>query len=166
MYSSLFDASPKHRQSRLTSRTAWTSARCTSSEWMLIDLGSMMNIVGVLIGGRADEWFNQFVTKVSFEFSADGRTFASNPGHALEFIAVQQSVRRNPAPTPVMFRESRARYVRIYTRDWYKSRRKKSESPISMRAAVLVNDLSPTDVQRWWFRETLAAGFQRHAIAF
>eukprot|EP00930_Biecheleria_cincta_P037254 TRINITY_DN25547_c0_g1_i3.p1 TRINITY_DN25547_c0_g1~~TRINITY_DN25547_c0_g1_i3.p1 ORF type:complete len:915 (+),score=149.98 TRINITY_DN25547_c0_g1_i3:57-2747(+) len=121
-YSSIFgnDAwGTGHGQSMLDSPQAWSAATSRAGEWMNMDLGFPVTVIGVVTEGRRGS--DQCVTKFTAQYSIDGVTWENVPG---EHRAGPQKVRVG------FYDEYPARYVKLLVQDW--------NAHVSMRAAVLV----------------------------
>jgi hypothetical protein len=113
-----------HARSTLDSAQAWSAAASTAGQYMTIDAGSLVDMVGVVTQGRANH--DQWVTSYQVLVSVDGTTFTAIDGGATFRGNGDRSTRVNSffsAPTP-------ARYARIVVQSW--------NGFISMRAALLV----------------------------
>ena len=107
----------------LDSAQAWTAGQQQAGQWMQIDAGVELYVVGVATQARTN-CCNQWVTSYRVQTSTDGNSWAyvggtfSGNGYTNSYQKVTNS-----------FAAVRARYVRIVVQTW--------SGHISMRAAAL-----------------------------
>jgi hypothetical protein len=111
-------------RSILDSANAWCSANVQVGEWMQIDLGEPMLVVGVVTQGRSsDTGYDQWVSSYRVEYSLNGAGFLTVAG------TWNGNSDSNTRVISVFYSSYYARYVRIFPLNW-------TGHP-SMRAGVL-----------------------------
>ena len=117
-----------HAQSMLDSPLAWCALENTVGQWMQIDLGSTMSVIGAVTQSRAPgQWGNQRVTSYKLSCSFDGTNFTKLP-----HVYVANDKEGN-AKTTICFEAVQARFVRFLPQTWH--------GHISMRAGVIAKAL-------------------------
>jgi len=111
---------------------AWLPARLPNltfraDEWMLMDLGAVLQVRGVVTQGRKHaDW--HFATDFSVFTSTDNQSFSGVPGNFTNAHGNTKTYSTFQAPVS-------ARYVRFVIHDWH--------GWPALRAAVVVNGMSP-----------------------
>ena len=125
------DVGTGHARSMLDSVQAWSAAAyAVKSQWMQIDLGTLMSVTGVITQGRQDR--DQWVTGYTISTSTDGNTWTPvNRGQTFRGNTDSGS-KVNHVFSPVS-----ARSVRLYVKTWH--------SYISMRAGVITSGITHHD---------------------
>lgn len=112
-----------HARSMLDSAQAWSAGKNEVGQWMCIDLGSTIDVQGVVTQGRVAPHDAQRVTTFTVQYSSDGSNWTDIAG---TFTGGAKNAKVEAVfPTPV-----KARYVKIVVQTW--------EKHISMRAGVLL----------------------------
>jgi len=130
-YSSFATGTPVHTNSLLDdlfARFAWAAAENTIGQYMDIDVGNPMYIVGLITQGRGSSWSQQWVKEFRLEYRLDN-TVGSNVVLPGTFLRTSTVKGEHIFTTPIY-----ARYIRIIVLDW--------NSYISMRAALIVKSCS------------------------
>ena len=127
-YSNVHGDGTVYARSMVDTGDAWLAPRFPNltfraDEWMLMDLGAVLDVGGVVTQGRKDaDW--HFATNFSIFASSDNQSFNSVPGNFTNAHGNTQ--------THSMFQASvSARYVKFVIRDWH--------GWPALRAAVVVN---------------------------
>jgi len=118
------------KYSMLSSTTAWAAASKTGSQWMKIDMGSALLVLGVRTKSRGDH-ATQRVTKYTVQVSDDDTTWSNVDGGAT-FSGTDAA---NDEVDAIFATPVRARYIKIVVKDhidW-----------IAMRAGVLTRIQAP-----------------------
>lgn len=113
-----------HARSMLDSQQAWSAKHNRAGEWMQIDLGKVIPVVGVVTQQRHD--IDQRVTKFTLQYSEDASAWIEIRG---EFIGHQEKAQTKDGKVEHRFAQVHARYVKFSVVEWNRH--------ISMRAGVL-----------------------------
>jgi len=123
----------QHNQSQLNCAGQWVPSGTTSkpwpAEWLQIDCGRTVCVIGIITQGRGDGAGSMHVRSYTVAVSDDGINFRPVDGET-EFWG-------NQDPTTLVTvrfqRRINARYVRIYPKTWV--------TYVCLRAGVLIQDL-------------------------
>jgi hypothetical protein len=113
----------------LNTATAWNAQTQTIGQWMQIDVGSPMRIVGIITQGRGIVRSDQYVTEFSVEYHLDN-AFGYNVSLP-EIFSRQDTLKSEHIFTTPIY----AQYIRIIVKKW-------NGSAIAMRAALIVESCS------------------------
>ena len=131
-YSSVWEgdaAGTGHARSMLDSQQAWSAQRNHVGEWMVMDAGSEMRLVGVVVAGRGHSGTDQVVEKLRMDVSNDGSTWreVSEARGVVTGLVPDRPTRK----VNLLFAtEVSARYVRLTVLAW--------RGHISLRAGLLL----------------------------
>jgi photosystem II stability/assembly factor-like uncharacterized protein len=143
VYSSYYDDGIAHKLSMLDSDLAW--APVASNSYMTIDLGSVVNVAGVVTQGRCTKAslrnsgnYNQFVKTYKVTYSTDGINYV-NKLTPNTFQGPQSAPNRNSCALDEKVNQYfsssiSARYIRLYPLTW--------NNRICMRAGVLLGSVN------------------------
>ena len=133
---------------RLDSAQAWTPAKQKKGEWLQLDAGAVMQVEGVVVGGRSEEAVSAILTPyvTAFQVEASVEGGEKNFFGGAEWFNVlsadtppSKTFRAVYAPTILPFAAPvKARYLRIRVREWHNG--------VSVRAGLVVGPTKQAQV--------------------
>lgn len=90
----------------------WAALTSNPNEWIQVDFGSPRKVTGILLQGRGEGRYHQWVTSFRVLFSDDGQVFYSTP--VIEGTFDHDTVARRFFDRPIV-----ARYFRINPVTWF-----------------------------------------------
>jgi energy-converting hydrogenase Eha subunit E len=129
-YSSVWDGDPRgqgHARSMLDSQQAWSAGQNRVGEWMVIDAGNVVRLIGIVVMTRGHSCTDQLVQMLRVEVSDNGVAWREVSAGLATGLNPNDSTRQAHLRLPT---EVRARLVRLTVLAWHAS--------ISLRAGLLI----------------------------
>jgi energy-converting hydrogenase Eha subunit E len=129
-YSSVWDGDPRgqgHARSMLDSQQAWSAGQNRVGEWMVIDAGNVVRLIGIVVMTRGHSCTDQLVQTLRVEVSDNGVAWREVSAGLATGLNPNDSTRQAHLRLPT---EVRARLVRLTVLAWH--------AHISLRAGLLI----------------------------
>jgi len=129
-YSSVWDGDPRgqgHARSMLDSQQAWSAGQNRVGEWMVIDAGNVVRLIGIVVMTRGHSATDQLVQMLRVEVSDNGVAWREVSAGLATGLNPNDSTRQAHLRLPT---EVRARLVRLTVLAWH--------AHISLRAGLLI----------------------------
>jgi len=129
-YSSVWDGDPRgqgHARSMLDSQQAWSAGQNRVGEWMVIDAGNVVRLIGIVVMTRGHSCTDQLVQMLRVEVSDNGVAWREVSAGLATGLNPNDSTRQAHLRLPT---EVRARLVRLTVLAWH--------AHISLRAGLLI----------------------------
>ena len=129
-YSSVWDGDPRgqgHARSMLDSQQAWSAGQNRVGEWMVIDAGNVVRLIGIVVMTRGHSATDQLVQTLRVEVSDNGVAWREVSAGLATGLNPNDSTRQAHLRLPT---EVRARLVRLTVLAWH--------AHISLRAGLLI----------------------------
>ena len=129
-YSSVWDGDPRgqgHARSMLDSQQAWSAGQNRVGEWMVIDAGNVVRLIGIVVMTRGHSCTDQLVQTLRVEVSDNGVAWQEVSAGLATGLNPNDSTRQAHLRLPT---EVRARHVRLTVLAWH--------AHISLRAGLLI----------------------------
>ena len=129
-YSSVWDGDPRgqgHARSMLDSQQAWSAGQNRVGEWMVIDAGNVVRLIGIVVMTRGHSCTDQLVETLRVEVSDNGVAWREVSAGLATGLNPNDSTRQAHLRLPT---EVRARLVRLTVLAWH--------AHISLRAGLLI----------------------------